>query len=281
MAAASTIRQKLGNAVLSIALFILSGCSETESSQLSANHYQPIDSLMPTEVWLDSALDQLNSSSYSDSSYQLFLSLEPELKNLTLEFANNKELERVELEDQQELKSTLLFDKSRLTYSYHLEKSGRDWIVAYANNKPYAAALNENGQWKAVEPYVVPSDQTLLNKTLSLARQYADLEKEGLYQRRILTDNFEISGEIEKKKALNYRINAKKGDLINVAIENAPEHIFFTFANQATSRMEYKKWSGSVDITGDIIIQVFSAAETPVKDDFTLRVSHQSQVEFE
>jgi len=281
MAAAPTFRQKLGNTVLSLALFILSGCGETDSGHLSANHYQPTDSLMPTEVWLDSALDQLNNPSISDSSYQLFLSLEPELKNLTLEFATNKELERVELEDQQEVKSTLLFDKNRLTYSYHREKSGRDWILAYANNKPYAAALNENKNWKAVEPYVVPLDQALINKTLGIARQYANLEKEALYQRRILTENFEAKGEIEKKKALNYRINVKTGDFITVAIDDAPEHIFFTFANQAKSRMEYRKWSGAVDRTGDIIIQVFSAAETPEKDSFTLRVSHQNPAELQ
>lgn len=266
---------------MSIILFITSGCTETDSSHLSANHYSSADSLMPTEIWLDAALDQLNNRTFSDSSYQIFLSPEPKLENLILDFSSNRELERAVVEDDNQLQSTLLFEKSRLTYSYHQEKSGRDWIIAYANNKPYAAAVNKKDHWEAIEPYVVPTDQALIAKSLKIASQYAELEEKRSYQQRILTDDFKETNEIEKKKALNYRVNARKGDVISVELNGAPEHVFFTFANQATSRMEYKKWNGTVDTTGDIIIQVFSANEWPEKDEFTLLVSRQSPVELQ
>ncbi len=278
MVIGSTLRQKLSNAFLSLALFISSGCTETDSSHLSANHYPTADSLMPTEIWLDAALEQLNNPAFSDSSYQLFLSPEPNLENLILEFASNKELERALVEDENNLKSTLLFNNGRLTFSYHREKSGQDWIVAYANNNPYAAALYTDDQWKAIEPYIVPTDQNLISKSLNIATQYANLEKKGLYEQRILSDNFKETGEIENKKALNYRINARKGDEISVELNQAPEYVFFTFANQATSRMEYKSWTGTVETTGDIIIQVFSTNEKTEKDEFTLLVNRQNPI---
>jgi len=274
MTAAHVIRKRFGNAFLSFTLLLLSGCSETDSSHLRANNFQQ-DSLMPTEIWLQSAMAEINNLILPDSTYQLFLSIEPELNNVILEFNMNRKLERAVVMDELEVTNTLYFDKGRLIYSHHSEKAGPNWIIAYANNQAYAAALKEKGDWKAVEPYVVPFDQILLQKTLDLAKKYSEIEQAGHLNQRILTDQFEITDEVEKRKSVNFRINVRKGEVISIALQNTSEPVFFTFANQSSSRMEYKKWSGAAEKTGDIIIQVFSAAETGNKIDFTLNVNHQ------
>lgn len=278
MVATHSFKQKLVNALLSIVFLIASGCSEADSSGLSANDFQPEGGLMPIDIWLDNGLDQLDKIVFSDSSYQLFLSLELELKTLRLDFANKRVLQRAVFEDQDQIRTMLFFDKAKLTYSYHKEKSGREWMVAYANNKPYAAANFAEGEWRAVEPYIVPSDQILLSKAMKLSIQYAELEKKSPYQARILNDKWETFAEIEKKEALNYRLNVKKGEYISIALHQAPEHIFFTFSNQATPRMEYKTWSGAADSTGDLVIQVFSTAELRGKSEFTLKVNRQNPI---
>jgi len=281
MITSRNIRQQLGNIILSIALFITSGCGDADSSHLHAKDYQQIDSLMPTEIWLHRAVDEINNSLDPDSTYRIHLNIDSDLSNVELEFNTNRELERAIIENQLKIINTLYYDRGRLTFSHHRENSGTSWIIAYANNKPYAAALNENGNWKAIEPYVVPFDQVLLRKSTRLAQRYSEIEKIGAYEQRILVDHAEIHQKVEKRKPLNYRINVREGEFLNVNLENTSDQVFFTFANQSTSRMEYRGWAGSVDRTGDVIIQVFSAAEAGKTIDFNLIVNRQILAELQ
>jgi len=281
MTTSLNFRKQLSNITLSIALFITSGCGEADSSHLRANNYQQVDSLMPTKIWIDAAVDQINNSLHPDSTYQLFLNIDTEIPKVVLEFNTNNELKRAVLEGDRQITNTLYYDKGRLTFSHHEYNSEGDWVIAYANNKPYAAAFNEQGSWKAIEPYVVPLDPDLMRKTKAIAKRYSEIEKAGGHKQRILADHAEIQDEVEKRKSVNYRINVREDEFISVSLKNTSEQVFFTFANQSSSRMEYKDWSGRVDKTGDLIIQVFSAAEIGKKIDFELIVNRQILAELQ
>ena len=273
--AAPSIQRTLGKLALSLALFISPGCTESDSSQLSANHFQQPDSLMPTDIWLNTALNQINFSPNPDSIYEIYASLDSGLHTVIMQFNTRRELKRAVIDDGENSQNTLVFDKGRITYSEHLSQSGQNWIIAYANNKPYAAAISESGSWKAIEPYVVPTNQDLLNRSKDLALRYASREMNMPATHRVLDDFAIIKDNIGDRESIYYYVNARKGDRLNIDLSNASSHIFFTFANQSASRMEFRNWSGTIDETGDLIIQVFAATKLEEKTPFTLSINRQ------
>ncbi len=174
-------------------------------------------------------------------------------------FGSEKHLHSVEILGDANLSHQIFFENSKIIFSHHLDKSANiEWLVAYANEKPYASAVKNQGAWKAVHPEDIPINKQIIQLAQKQAKSYEEKELRHNYTHRIKKNQETIHGKFESNFSISFALNVRKGQSIHLSLESANKTIYFTVAPNNGSNMEHREWNGVATITGDLNITVFS-----------------------
>lgn len=253
----TSIRQLCTTTSLSVAMFVFPGCDTLDSAEANPLN-ENLDVLIPTNIWINAANEKIQQSSHVFG-YNIFAQLETIAKDMKLYFDDSKSIYQADLKDLDDSEHSLYFEENRIVFSKHIDKESNQWIIAYALNKPYAAAQYDGMNWLAIDPKTIPLNKDLIVHSYKLALDYGALEKKEISSQRILSESAIVQGSLEENGSYIYTINAIEGDILNIRLENPLTNTFFTLSSDPASRMEHKAWAGKVKNTGDITIRVFSS----------------------
>ena len=230
------------------------------------------ESVIPNSVWISDAEIYLANTENKDSTYALFAELNgPDNAEIKMVFGPRKHLHSVDILGDSNLSHQLFFENGKIIFSYHNDKSAHiEWLVAYANEKPYAAAAKNQGEWKAVHPQDIPINNRIIQLAEKQAKQYEDKELRHRYSYRIKESPETINGKFESRFSLSFAMNVRKGESIHLSLESANKTIYFIVEPNNGSNMEHRDWNGIASFTGDLNITVFSV-DTNHDQSFTLK----------
>lgn len=250
----------------------LFGCNIGDPSADSSTKTSDDESTMPNSVWITDAENYLNNTENRDSTYHLFSELNnTDNDEIRMTFGPRKKLYSVDILGDANLSHQLFFENGKIIFSYHKDKSADiEWLVAYANEKPYAAAAKNKTDWKAVNPLEIPINGRIIQLAQKQAKQYENKELRHNYSYRIKENPETINGKFNSSFSLSYAMNVRKGESIHLSLESTNNTIYFIVEPNNGSNMEHRDWSGVATFTGDLNITVFSV-DTEKNQSFSLK----------
>lgn len=243
----------------------LCGCNIANPSGSSSKKTSDDETVIPNSVWISDAESFLVNTDKSDSSYALYSELNsPDEAEIKMIFGSDKHLYSVEILGDANLSHQLFFENGKIIFSHHIDKSEHiEWLLAYANEKPYAAATKNQDDWKAIHPEDIPINKQVIQFAEKQAKKYEDKELRHNYAYRIKKNPETINGKFESNFSLSFAMNVRKGESVHLSLESANKTIYFTVAPNNGSNMEHRDWHGVADSTGDLNITVFSVNSDP------------------
>lgn len=216
--------------------------------------------IMPADIWVSDALHQIESLDTTSASYTVFKDFGQKIGTSKLYFYEDHSLGKMSFSIDSTDIDEMYFENGKLIFSLHnRSKSTSPYIVAYANNKPYAAAVQDNGeQWKATNPNYLNLDLAFINEASLLAVQTESKEKNPDYVYRISQLNDTITRQLAPSLNEYFVMNVMEGDPIQFYLESESEDMFFTIGPKDGVNMERRNWKGDATKTGDLLITVFS-----------------------
>ncbi len=259
------------SALLLTTLGLLGLCScETPDEQLDFNAEALYQSeLIPNEMWIDEAFICIEQAKNYPTNYTLYSSI-PDFENeLRVFFDTQKKVYKTEVFSAKKKICDLFFESNRVVYSLHKDTtSGLNWLVAYANEKPYAAALQNETEWEAVGPKDLAMKFDFVYASMAKSKKIVTREFNGLYS-RLAIDDKSISGTIAPISSQNYVLNVSKGTPLELALESERSNVFFTLGPKDGVNMEIQHWKGIISESGDLTISVFTL-EADTNQNYTL-----------
>lgn len=243
----------------------LYGCSIGDPSGNSSTKLADNESIIPNSVWISDAKFYLADTDKNDSTYFLFSDLnstdEAEIKMV---FGPKKHLHSVDILGDSNLSHQLYFENGKIIFSHHIDKSAHiEWLVAYANERPYAAAAKNQGDWKAVHPEEIPINNHIIQLAEKQAKRYEEKELRHSYSYRIKESPETINGKFESNLSLSFAMNVRKDESVHLSLESTNKTIYFIVEPNNGSNMEHRDWHGVATSTGDLNITVFSVDSEP------------------
>jgi hypothetical protein len=258
-------------------LLILSACillslnsCDTDYAGFSQSNLQISAEVMPTDIWIVEALQQIDSLDKIPETYSVIKDFGEKIGTSKLHFYGDNSLGKAFFSRDSIGLDEMYFENGRLIFS--LDKRGpyqTPCIVAYANKKPYAAAIKDkDGQWKATTPSKLELDILFVENASSLAIQAELEEKNPDYVYRIKQLGDTIIRQLAPALNEQFVMNVMKGDPIALYLKSDSENVFFTIGPKDGVNMERRNWKGNASETGDLLITVFSTASETT--DYTL-----------
>ena len=230
-------------------------------------------SFIPNSVWVSEAENWIGISDRLDSAYFLYASLDGfDGRELRMLFGPRNMLYTAEILGDSAFDYTLYFENQKVIFSRLFNRSeNEEKLVAYANEKPYAAAVKKGQSWVPIHPEEFLIHPQLLSTAENRAKSYLRREQNRNKAFRV-DQNQTIEGQFTGKEGLVYLINLRKGEQLNLNLVSAPPDVFFRLSPDDGSGLDHRNWQGKVPHSGDVKITVFSVAEKPGSR-FSLRLS--------
>lgn len=243
--------------LLCIVVCLISGCDSKEDIA-PLSQAEEIVSLIPKEIWIDEALTCIESAEATPAKYVLKNAL-PRFRNeLHVFFNQNKEVYKTEVFNAGNKVCALFFEGQRMVYSLHSENDSHPVLVAYANEKPYAAAASSDTAWTATDPNQVKLNLPMISASNASSHQMEEKEQKANYLRRLNTKTDSVNSNIAPFDKHSYVVNASKGDKLHIDLESSSNNVLFTMGPIDGINMEVRNWEGEVSKTGDIRITIFT-----------------------
>lgn len=226
---------------------------------------------MPEEMWISDAENWLNLDVKTKTQYTLYAPIFDTKREVEMHFDSDRHLFLIRILNDQGYRHDLYCEEGRVAFSEHYDqKNDAEWLMAYANGKVYAAARKSNEKWKGVLPGEVHLRPQLIDSALKSGIIYQNKEAAHPVPTRILEVQSEIAGQFKDEISIPFVLNVRKGDHINIRLDDKSENAYFTIDSGKGSNMEHQRWKGIADKTGDLAITVFSVE--PKRDrKFTLK----------
>jgi hypothetical protein len=231
---------------------------------------------IPEEIWLSDALEHTRHSDESKEYMALRAELRSQPGEVRLYFDDELEVYKAHLTDSLQLEHDYYFIEGSLSYSVHKrpDATGSMWVMAWAVNKPYAAAtLHSGGEWVSCDPTEAPSRTGQAVELVRLVEVLEQREHSRYYDKRIEGMGAMIAdmlpGQIGQR---TYAINTRKGETWRIKLQSDEPHVYFTLTPNNGSDMEWKTWEGKASITGDLVVRVFSLKKSNADQPFQLRI---------
>lgn len=262
---------------------VVYGCNiDNPSGNLSSIPTEE-DSVIPNSVWISDAEYYVDNYEKKDSTYSLYADLNsPDAREIKMIFGPLKYLQSVEILGEANLSHILYFENRKVIFSHHIDSiAGIEWLVAYANEKPYAAATSKNnGEWKAIHPEDIPLNRQIILYSVKQAKKFQEKEIQHSYAYRFMNNPETIDGKFDDDLSLMYTMNVRKGESLHLKLESENKTIYFTVSPNNGSDMEQREWKEVAGFTGDINITV-SLVDSRQAHNFSLKaegVTPQNQV---
>ncbi len=227
--------------------------------------------LLSNELWISDAQKWTDPSISKRTDYTLYSVLPGADEEIEMHFDKDRKLFLIKTLSNNHLIDSLYCEDGRIVFSKHVDVKTKDeWLVAYANEKPYAAALKNENTWISSSVDNLSMDFNLINTGLEKALFYQKKELTKPYHYRILEEQDLITGVFKSEIALSFSINVRKGEEVSITLDDPPRGIYFTIKPNNGSDMEHIEWKGKVDATGDMTVTVFTVEPDPTQK-FTLK----------
>ena len=217
------------------------------------------EEVMPEEMWISDAENWLNLDVKKETLYTLYAPIFDTKREVEMHFNSNHHLFLIRILNDPGFRHDLYCEEGRVAFSEHYDQNNNaEWLMAYANGKVYAAALKSDEKWKGISPGDVHLRPQLIESALKCGIVYQNKEAALLAPTRIFEDRSEIAGAFKDKISIPFVLNARKGDQINIQLDDESENAYFTIDAGKGSNMEHQRWKGLAVKTGDLAITVFS-----------------------
>jgi hypothetical protein len=217
-----------------------------------------------TDYWISDAIDLMNKHEQRKAERILMAqSLPPSDQVVVVEMFKNafKEIYKATLNESNNQLHTYYFDDGLLAYSTLVVQTPAEpqkWLVAYAQQMPYNAALMlADGRFLPVPLKATPLKTIYIKEIVNLVKKHELLEQSPSWL-RINTSDTLLLGEISENQQFHYSLNAIKGERIKVSLTAEEPHLFFTLKPVTGADMEHRDYEFLAAHTGDIVITVFS-----------------------
>lgn len=257
-------------AFCSLFLVAIISCTPTFDDEINQDLNPESPELISNELWISDAQKWTDPSISERTNYTLYSALPGTDEEIEMHFDKERNLFLIKTLSNNYFINNLYCEDGRIVFSEHIDLKTKDeWLVAYANEKPYAAALKDENTWISSHVDNLSLDFDLINTGLKEALTYQKKEITKRYHYRILNQRDLITDAFNSEISLAYTINVRKGEEVSIELENQPSGIYFTIKPNNGSDMEHIEWKGKVDTTGDMTITVFTVKPDP-NQKFTL-----------
>ncbi len=247
--------------ILGVSVLLLKGCGELGYSvDVESEHDS---SSMPTDLWLLDAQEHVQEADTKRDNYTLKAEVNEQGVAARIYFNDDIQIYKLSVADSMGVLNNYYFTEGILAYSTHHSQAskGVNWLVAYAQNKPYAACNNceSDSEKRNENASEAPIKESELRDVIRLVDLLEERENSHFYDKRIEGPKEIISDQLTSGTTERiYAVNAIRGEKLRVQLSSSSEYIFFTVLPNNGSNMEHKYWEGSATITGDLIIKVFT-----------------------
>jgi hypothetical protein len=248
-------------AFIGMSLVAIPACESSGLAEDSPIPNQGEFALMPTEVWTNDADQWLDSYIAKRAEFTISRTFD-DSKVIEMYFDEDRSVYRASIVEDDLRKTHYFFDNKRLIYSLISVNNESSYLAAYANNEPFAAARGSSFAWEAMNPAHSALSLTERKRVLELVREIENREKILHPSRRIQSFSFKIEGTVMDSLGSTFYLNARKGNMVKIKINSSSPDVFFTTNADNASEMEQRSWSGRVNRTGDIIINILSLDRT-------------------
>jgi hypothetical protein len=261
-------------ALIFVCVFVCS-CSEMNYFQDDGSDNQMI--AMPEELWLKDALEYVYEANSQPESLLLKAQVAQNGITASIFFNNATEVYKLTVKDSLQSKHDYFFLEGLLSYStHHLANPDEpSWLVAYAQNRPYAACANYEHETDRVNANYTqaPLNMAEVREVVRLVELLEARENSHFYDKRVDGKREFIKDALSPDDTEKiYAVNTAKGDKLRVSLSSVSPYLFFNiFPNNGTN-MEHKIWEGSATVTGDLVIKVFSAGPKLSSEPFELLI---------
>lgn len=257
-------------ALLLLCTFI--GCNPSNSPEHLV-HSAEAPTVIPNSIWISDAESWRDLSRRRDNPYSLYFTLNDTLANeLKLLIGSDHSVYSADILGIPGIAHTLYFENDKIVFSLHIDSVAKiKWFLAYANEKPYAAAAKSGKEWEAIHLEDIPIDLHLIQHAEEVAKRYEKKEREHDYAYRILNKEKIIKGKLDSSFSVSYALNVRKNEHIHLSLTSSDSPIFFTVSPNNGSNMEHRNWDGIAKRTGDLNITV-SSVKIASNQAFSLRV---------
>jgi len=230
---------------------------------------------LPKDIWTPHALEVILACDSQKEWLKLYGEIQEQSALTTLFFNEKKQIYKILIEDGSQFIHHYYFQDGLLSFSSHLDKKkedARNWLIAYAQNKPYTAATGifQNEIHEADLAYI-PINGLAVTNLVNYARSIEKSEKAEAMSQRLLASKEVRKDILEGETDKIFTRNVRKGEELRIKLDAKKQHLFFTISPNNGSNMEYRYWEGMMKHTGDIKITVFSSEEIKTEA-FTLTV---------
>ncbi len=230
---------------------------------------------LPKDMWTPNALEVILASDTQKEWLKLYGEIQEQNAHTILYFNDKKEIYKILIEDGSQYIHHYYFQDGLLSFSGHLDKKQEDprnWLIAYAQNKPYTAATGIfQNEIQEADLAHIPIDGQTINNLISYSKRIEKIEKSESLSQRLLASKEIRKDILEGDADKMFSRNVRKGEELRIKLDAKNPHLFFTISPNNGSNMEYRYWEGRMKQTGDIRITVFSSEEIKIEE-FTLTV---------
>lgn len=251
---------------------LLSAC-KPEPLANDANRENKSEAFIPNSLWISEAEALYNKSQNTDSTYFLFSEVDTDDPNeIRMLFSREGKLISVERLTKTDQRQELFYENGKIAFLQLSDRrSNVAWLLAFANEKPYAAATRGSGRWTASNPDDISLDANLLAKIDREAKTFVKKEAARRYKDRFEGNADSHSAEFQSEGECLYVCNLRKGEKFEVNLSSPDPGIYFTLKPNNGSDMEHRSWTGTATESGDITLTVFTVNDEPGQK-FTLSV---------
>lgn len=238
---------------------VMLSCGSIPEEEYTPVNVSDSEEVMPEEVWINDAENWLKLDVNKETQYTLYAPIFDTKREVEMHFDSNRHLFLIRILKDPGYRHDLYCEEGRVAFSEHYDQNNdKEWLLAYANGKVYAAAQKSNEKWSGVLPGEVHLSPLLIDSALKSGIIYQNKEAAHPIPTRILKKQSEIAGAFKDKLAVPFVLNARKGDQINILLEDESKNAYFTIDSGKGSSMEHQRWKGIADKTGDLVITVFT-----------------------
>ncbi len=253
--------RRISAAALIVVFAFVCGCEELNyfKNYSTENEIAAI----PEALWLKDALDYVQLANSQPESLHLKAQVAQNGITASIFFNNDTEVFKLTVKDSLQSEHNYFFLEGLLSYSTHhlSDKIAASWLVAYAQNKPYAACSNYDSDTERINANYTqaPINMSEVHEVVRLVELLEHRENSHAYDKRIDGKREYIKDELSQEDNEKiYVVNTAKGEKLRVSLSSVSPYLFFNILPNNGINMEHKSWEGSATITGDLIIKVFS-----------------------